>query len=373
MILQPMETWMRQAVELAKLGRGRVEPNPMVGCVIVKAGRVIGQGYHQTFGEAHAEPRALAACTEPAAGAMAVVTLEPCCHLKKKTPPCVPALLAAGIREVVVGTMDPNPAVSGGGVAQLRAAGVRVTVGLLEAACRQVIAPWVALTQLHRPYVTLKWAQSADGLVAGSSGRPVRISNAVSTRFVHELRARCDGILVGINTVLTDDPLLTARDVPTTRVLTRIVLDRDLRLPVASRLAKSAGEAPVLAFCSEPVGQSERAQTLRCMGVIVKTSPLGADGQLDLASVLSQLGQRQMTHLLVESGPTLARAFVQSNMADRAWVFRCPLEIGQSDAPRAPEMPWPVTARRDLGGDMLSEHLNAASPVFFAPEPSADL
>jgi diaminohydroxyphosphoribosylaminopyrimidine deaminase/5-amino-6-(5-phosphoribosylamino)uracil reductase len=185
---------MQQALALAVSGRGYVEPNPMVGCIIHKDGRVIGKGFHQRFGQPHAEPNALADCSESPRGATAVVTLEPCCHTGKKTPPCVPVLMAAGIRRVVIGCLDPNPQVAGQGVAQLHAAEIEVVTGVLERECQQANAAFFAMVRERRPYVTLKWAQMADGFVAGVGGRPMRISGAESTRFVHHLRTRCDAI-----------------------------------------------------------------------------------------------------------------------------------------------------------------------------------
>jgi len=164
------ERFMRRAMELAARGRGAVEPNPMVGCVIVRDGRVIGEGFHRKFGEAHAEPTALAACVESPRGSTAYLTLEPCCHVGKKTPPCVPRLIDAGVARVVVGCLDPNPKVSGKGVEQLREAGIEVTVGVLEAEAKQLIAAFFALVKYGRPYVTLKWAESADGKVGGPPG-----------------------------------------------------------------------------------------------------------------------------------------------------------------------------------------------------------
>src|SRR3954471_10785311 len=205
---------MRRAVRLAMNGRGRVEPNPMVAAVLVKGGRVIGEGFHPHFGGPHAEPTALANCTESPEGATAYVTLEPCCHTNKKTPPCVPALIAAKIARVVCGCVDPNPDVNGKGLDQLRAAGIAVDVNVLEDPAKQLLAPFVARTVYDRPYVTLKWAETADGKVAGPGGERLQISNPRSSRLVRELRARCDAVLVGLNTVLTDDPLLTVRDVP---------------------------------------------------------------------------------------------------------------------------------------------------------------
>src|SRR4051794_4012540 len=180
------EQHLRRAIRLAMNGRGRVEPNPMVGCVIVaRDGRVIGEGYHQQFGGPHAEPNALASCTESPQGATAYVTLEPCCHTNKKTPPCTPRLIGAKISRVVLGCLDPNPDVNGNGVRLLREAGVEVDGPLLEGEAKQLIAPFLARVNYKRPYVTLKWAESANGMVAGRMGRPVRITNSTSDRVVH--------------------------------------------------------------------------------------------------------------------------------------------------------------------------------------------
>lgn len=366
------QSFLRQAIDLAMRGRGGVEPNPMVGCVIAREARIIGQGYHQRFGQPHAEPHALAACSEDPRGATAYVTLEPCCHTDKKTPPCVPRLIEAGVARVVVGCLDPNPKVNGLGVRQLRDAGVLVEGPLLEAACKQLIAPFILGTQHRRPYVTLKWARSADGLVAGSGGMPVRISNERSTRAVHELRARCDAIVVGINTVLHDDPMLTARGVPGARPLTRVVLDSQLRLPPESRLAQSAREAPVIVCCCEDEGGPRRE--LETLGVRVEILPRDAGGRVNIAAAMSRLYELiHPTHVLVEAGPTLARAFFEAKVADRVWVIQSPRRLGVPDAPRAAEVDWPATATASLDDDLLTEHLNPAGPAFFANEPSADL
>jgi len=366
------EKLMRRAIELAKRGRGGAEPNPLVGCVLLKSGRIISEGFHARFGGPHAEAAALLACPEDPAGATAIVTLEPCCHLNKKTPPCVPALIHAGIHEVIVGTLDPNPAVSGGGVAQLRAAGLIVQTGVLEAPCRQVLAPWLATLQHQRPYVTLKWAQSADGLVAGAAGRRVRISGPAAHRAIHELRAKCDVIMVGVNTVLLDDPLLTARDVAAARPLLRVVLDRQLRTPPGCALVKTAAQHPTRIYCSESAAATPAAEALRSAGVAVESAPL-CDARIDLPFVLAGLRRSGCTHLLVECGPTLAATFISRNLADRAWVVSSPSALSESSAPRAPVMPWPATSSVSLAADTLREHLNPASPVFFAPEASADL
>lgn len=368
------EGFVRQAIRLAMSGRGRVEPNPMVGCVIAKESRVIGKGAHERFGGPHAEPNALTACTEDPRGATAYVTLEPCCHTEKKTPPCVPALIGAGIRRVVIGCADVNPAVNGRGIAQLRAAGIDVHSGVCEAESQQLIAPFIARMRYSRPYVTLKWAQSADGKVAGERGRRRQISNPRSMREIHELRGRCDAILVGINTALNDDPMLLARDVSIRRPLTRIVLDRDLRLACTSRLARTAREHPVIVYCSEQAVEQARvvSKALTNAGVQIATLPLDAGGMLSLGALRTAL-PLHVTHLLVEPGPTLARGFLSEGMADRVWVIRSPLVIGEVEAPTAITVPWPATGIVDLEGDMLSEFHNPRSDVFFAQASSADL
>ena len=174
------QSMMQRAISVAMRGRGSVEPNPSVGCVIVKDGQVIGEGHTRPYGGSHAEPTALAACSEPPVGATAYVTLEPCCHKEKKTPPCVPKLIEAKIGRVVLGCLDPNPQVNGQGIAQLRHAGIEVVTGMQEADCKQLIAPFIATTQHHRPYITLKWAETADRKVDGAGGKPIQISNEKS-------------------------------------------------------------------------------------------------------------------------------------------------------------------------------------------------
>jgi diaminohydroxyphosphoribosylaminopyrimidine deaminase/5-amino-6-(5-phosphoribosylamino)uracil reductase len=358
--------WMQRAIALAMTGRGRVEPNPMVGCVLVREDAVIGEGRHEYFGGPHAEPNALASCKQSPKGATAYVTLEPCCHTNKKTPPCVPRLVAAGISRVVVGCLDVNTDVSGKGVAQLREAGIAVDVGMLEAECKQLNAAYMAGVLHHRPYVTLKWAQSADGKVAGPGGRRRTISNSASLRAMHALRDRCDAILVGIRTVERDDPLLTARGVEPSRPLLRVVLDSDLRLSPESQLARTADVSPVLRYCSD--------RAVEQPGGRITTIPVAsAGGRLSLPAVLTDLHHRGVTHLLVEPGPGLARTFFAANLADRVWVVRSLNSIGDESAPAAETVSFPAAAEVNLEGDVLSEYLNPTSAVYFAPEVSADL
>jgi diaminohydroxyphosphoribosylaminopyrimidine deaminase/5-amino-6-(5-phosphoribosylamino)uracil reductase len=366
------EQFIRRAIRLAMNGRGRVEPNPMVGCVLVKDGRVIGEGCHAQFGGPHAEPTALANCTESPAGATAYVTLEPCCHTNKKTPPCTPRLIEARIARVVIGCLDPNPDVNGKGVAMLRAAGIQVNGPVLEAAAKQLIAPFLARVEQSRPYVTLKWAETSDAKIAGPNGRPIRLSNDESWRLVHELRTRCDAILVGAGTALNDNPYLTAR-VERIRNPLRVVLDSRLRLDQYSNLAQSTADAPVLIFHDPARSAPQNATALRALGVELVS--VEGDKGIPLDRVLDELSRRNVTHVLVEPGPTLAAAFYASGFADRAWRFRTNRVLNDSTAPAAEPVPrnYVQSGETDVAGDLLTEYLNPASRVFFAPEPSADL
>ncbi len=354
------------------VGRGLVEPNPMVGCVLVKDGRIIGEGIHAKFGGPHAEPTALASCTEDPTGATAYVTLEPCCHTNKKTPPCAPRLIAAKIARVVIGCLDPNPDVDGNGVAMLRDAGIVVerASAEIEAEAKQLIAPFIAQTVQHRPYVTLKWAQSSNGKVAGAMGRRVKITSSESDRVVHQLRARCNAIAVGTNTVLADDPLLTARDVEPPRQPLRVVLSNTLKIPLESKLVQSARENPVVVYCSQ--SSVARADALRERGVEVVALP-DHESHFSFADLLRDLHRRSVMHLLVEPGPTLTRYFFSRGQADRVWVFTSPKSIEEPTAPAAPNVDYPCVGDRSLGGDVLREYLNPQSDVFFAAVPSADL
>ncbi|HEV8378627.1 MAG TPA: bifunctional diaminohydroxyphosphoribosylaminopyrimidine deaminase/5-amino-6-(5-phosphoribosylamino)uracil reductase RibD [Tepidisphaeraceae bacterium] len=368
------KTFMRRALQLAARGRGSVEPNPMVGCVIVRDGRIIGDGYHQQFGGPHAEREALAACRESPRGATVYVNLEPCCHTNKKTPPCVPALIEAGVARVVVGCLDPNPQVSGKGTEAVRAAGIDVKVGVLEPEARQLNAAYFASLISGRPYVTLKWAQSADGKVAGPRGQRKQISNDLSMKVVHELRARSDAILVGIGTVLADDPLLTARTShQKKRPLIRAVLDSSLRIPLQSRLVKTAAESTVVIYCTTPESTSDKARALQEKGLQVIGIPVGRLGKPAPTFVLADLAKRGVTHLAVDAGPTLGQSLIDQGLADRVWLIQSPIVIGVPDAPSAPVAPYQEVASIDLRGDRLVELLNLFSDAFFAAAPSADM
>ena len=388
-------------------GRGHVEPNPMVGCVLVKNGQIIGEGWHAKIGEAHAEPNALADCrargNDPA-GATAYVTLEPCCHTNKRTPPCAPRLIDAKIARVVIGCLDPHPDVDGKGVAMLRAAGIAVDVlpyrGMgyqpmagdavagesragspcheLDAShFRQLIAPFTRGQAATRPYVTLKWAESIDGKVAGAGGRPAKISGPAAQRLVHELRSRVDGILVGVNTVLSDDPVLNARRATRPRHPFRYVLDRDLRTPPAARVITGEGR-PTTIYAQHDTSDDYRHRRdalEETDGLTVTPVPLDASGQLDLAGMLRRMRGMFIRELLVEPGPTLARSVFDADVGDRLWVFRSGTAIDDATAPRAATIPdhYVASGTLNLNGDTLTEYLNSRSSAFFAAVPSADV
>jgi diaminohydroxyphosphoribosylaminopyrimidine deaminase/5-amino-6-(5-phosphoribosylamino)uracil reductase len=366
---------MRRAIELAMQGRGRVEPNPMVGCVIARQGRIIAEGHHRQFGGPHAEVNALAACADPA-GATAFVSLEPCCaYADKRSPPCTQALIGSKLSRVVVACQDPNPYVSGKGLAELRSASIAVEEGLLADQARQLNAAYFKIILRRRPYVTLKWAQTADGKIAGPGGQRLAISNDASLAAVHQLRSRSDAILVGIGTVRADDPLLTAR-VPNPRLAPlRIVLDTHFRLALDSQIVKTAPQSPPIVCCGQSAFDENPDLVSRMNGCKVEVLPLRveADGRLSLDDLLDELGKRGLTHLLVEPGPTLAESFLRKNLADRVWIFRSPKRVSPEKAPEAAKFDYPATGSVTLDGDELTEYLNPGGSAFHTLQKSADL
>jgi diaminohydroxyphosphoribosylaminopyrimidine deaminase/5-amino-6-(5-phosphoribosylamino)uracil reductase len=316
--------WMQRALELAERGRGAVEPNPLVGAVVVREGVVLGEGWHQRYGGPHAEIHALAAAGEAARGATLYVTLEPCCH-HGKTPPCTDAILKADIVRVVAGMQDPFPPVSGRGADILRTAGVQVVIGVGEEQARRLNAPYLTLLGKLRPHVHCKWAMTLDGKMATRTGDSKWISGEGSRRRVHELRARMDAILVGIGTVLADDPLLTARP-PGPRVATRIVLDSQSRLPASSQLVQTAAQIPTLvATC--------RSGTESSLSGLCEVLHLEAvDNRVSLPALLAELGRRRMSNLLVEGGAAVLGSFLDARLVDEVHVFIAPRLAGGAGA-----------------------------------------
>jgi diaminohydroxyphosphoribosylaminopyrimidine deaminase/5-amino-6-(5-phosphoribosylamino)uracil reductase len=329
------EQLMRRALELAARGEGLVEPNPMVGAVVAAApggdgaGRIIAEGWHAAFGGPHAEVAALTAAGAAARGGTLAVTLEPCCH-HGKTPPCTDAIIAAGIARVLVACRDPFPAVDGGGIAALRQAGIEVQTGLCEAECRRLTAPFRTLVERKRPWLIAKWAMSLDGRVATAAGASRWISSEASRALVHGLRGRMDGILCGIGTALADDPLLTARPAGPRQPL-RIVLDGSARLPLESRLVRTAREVPLL-VATGPTAPADRLRHLEAAGCEVWQ---GRDErpQQRLESLLVELGSRRLTNVLVEGGPTVLGSLADAQTIDEVWAFIAPTIIGGEAAP----------------------------------------
>jgi diaminohydroxyphosphoribosylaminopyrimidine deaminase/5-amino-6-(5-phosphoribosylamino)uracil reductase len=326
---QELDQWhMRRALELALEGQGFVEPNPIVGCAIVEGAEILGEGWHRRFGGPHAEIEALKIAGPRAAGATMVVTLEPCCH-HGKTPPCTEAILAAGIRRVVVAQLDPFPEVHGGGVAALRAAGIEVQVGILEAEARRLNAPYLKLLATGRPWVIGKWAMTLDGRTATRTGSSRWISNEASRRIVHELRGRVDAIVVGRATARIDDPMLTARP-PGSRTALRVVVDSRATLASTSQLVRTARQVPVLVAAGRAALPADhRRLTEAGCEVLICEGDSHADR---LARLLEELGRRRMTNVLVEGGGQLLGGLLDNGQIDEVHVFIAPKLVGGETA-----------------------------------------
>ncbi len=313
--------FMQLALTLGRRGLGRTWPNPAVGAVVVKDGVVVGRGWTQPGGRPHAEPEALRRAGEAARGATLYVTLEPCSHVGK-SPPCADAVIAAGIARVVAAIEDPNPLVAGQGHAKLRAAGIAVDVGLGADEAARDHAGHFRRVRDKRPHVILKLAVSTDDKIAAVGHKPVAITGEAAKTRVHLLRAQCDAILVGIGTVLADDPLLTCR-LPgmAARSPVRLVLDRALRVPGNSRLVHSARQTPLWLMASE-LAEAPAATKLTAAGAQVIRLPPTAAQRLDLPAVLHALSERGITRLMVEGGSRVASSFVATGLVDEIWLLR---------------------------------------------------
>ena len=323
---------MRRALDLARRGEGLVEPNPQVGAVVLSAGgAIVGEGWHARFGGAHAEIEALRMAGDSARGGTLVVTLEPCCH-HGKTPPCTSAVIAAGISRVVVAARDPFPAVNGGGIAALVAAGIEVETGILATEGERLTAPYRRLVLDGRPWVIAKWAMSLDGRIASVTGNSRWISGAESRSYVHALRGRMDAIMVGLGTAIADDPLLTARP-SGARVPLRIVVDSFARLPTTSRLVQTSREVPVLVAVG-PEAPTNRVAAIEAAGCEVWRGN-DPDRRARLVALLHYLGGRRLTNLLVEGGAALLGSLRDGGLIDEVWAFVAPKLIGGMTAPAA--------------------------------------
>ena len=324
------DTFMRRALELALDAVGSTSPNPPVGAVVVKNGRIVGEGHTQPTGGEHAEIVALGQAGELARGSTLYVTLEPCSH-QGRTPPCTDAIITAGVEEVHASVVDPNPQVSGTGLEQLRRAGISVTLGEGREDAEELIAPHAKFITTGTPLVTAKFAMSLDGKIATRTGDSKWITSEESRRYVHRLRAQSDAIMAGIGTVLADDPQLTARDAdgaPLPRQPLRVVVDSSRRLPADATLLSQPGRTLVFVWDKAAVPrlglESSRAEWV--------VAP-GDDGRVDLRAMLSELGRREITSLFVEGGGTVLGSLFDDGLVDRVIGFIAPVIVGGSAAP----------------------------------------
>jgi len=319
---------MQTALALAAKGSGRTSPNPMVGAVLVKDGHVVGRGYHEAVGGPHAEVNAIADAGDRAAGATLYVTLEPCNHTGR-TPPCSEAVLAAGIRRVVVAMRDPNP-IAGGGIERLRQNGLSVTVGVCEHEARRLNEAFIHFIRTRRPWVVLKWAATLDGRIATRTGHSQWVTGSAARQAGHRLRRGLDAIMVGVGTVTADDPQLTTRiEGQHGRDPLRIVLDTRLRTPLNARLLRLDSPAQTLIICAEdaPV---DRRSALEAQGAHVVSAPV-ADGRIDLDALMDLLGARGVTSLLIEGGSRLIGSALAAGVVHKVMLFYAPKIMGGDD------------------------------------------
>lgn len=320
--------YMLRAIELAEKGRGFTDPNPLVGAVIVKDGRIIGEGYHEIYGSLHAERNAIKHLTESAEGADMYVTLEPCCHYGKQ-PPCTEAVIASGVKRVVVGSFDPNPQVAGKGTALLREAGIEVVEGFMREECDALNPVFFHFITENEPYIALKYAMTADGKIATKTGKSMWITGETARGHVQQLRAIYPGIMVGIGTVLADDPMLTCR-LEGKRNPVRIVLDTKLRIPLESKLVNSVtAEAPVIVICgdgaeaasqNQSMSFSEKRRLLEEKGVEVISVETVA-GEVSITVALKELGKRKIAAVLVEGGGNVNASFVKAGKVNCVYTY----------------------------------------------------
>jgi diaminohydroxyphosphoribosylaminopyrimidine deaminase / 5-amino-6-(5-phosphoribosylamino)uracil reductase len=355
--------FMQLALALGRRGLGRTSPNPAVGAVVVKDGVIIGRGWTQQGGRPHAEPEALKRAGEGARGATLYVTLEPCSHFGK-SPPCADAIIAAGISRVVASIEDPNPEVAGQGFAKLRAAGIAVDAGLGAAEARHDHAGHIRRIRDRRPHVILKLAVSADDKIAAAGHKAVAITGEAARTRVHLLRAQSDAILVGIGTVLADDPLLTCR-LPgmEARSPVRVVLDRALRIPGTSRLLHSARQKPLWVMTSE-TSEAAAAMRLGAAGAQVIRVHATPDG-LDLPAALHALSERGITRLMVEGGARVATSFVAAGLVDEIWLLRGPGAIGAEGVSALDAMPLSAITQSPTYKVRASETLDKDTLTIF--------
>ncbi len=322
----PERKYMERAIELAKKARGFTNPNPLVGAVIVKNGRIIGEGYHRCFGQLHAERNAIASLKEDAKGADIYVTLEPCCHYGK-TPPCTEAIIRQGIGRVIIGSRDPNPKVCGKGAEILREAGIEVIEDFMKEECDELNPVFFHYITTGLPYVTMKYAMTADGKIATRTGKSQWISNEKSRDYVHRMRHESMAIMAGIGTVLADDPMLNVR-IEGLKSPIRIVCDSHLRIPVDCRICKTAKEYRSIIVCTE---ENEKAEKLREMGLeVLKVRE--KEGEIDLRELMEKLGAMGIDSILLEGGAVLNDSALRAGIVQQLFVFIGPKIFGGKEA-----------------------------------------
>ena len=322
------QEYMRRALALAQRGAGHVNPNPMVGCVIVKDGKIIGEGWHEHIGGLHAERNAFAHCTEDCTGADLYVTLEPCCHWGR-TPPCTDAILEHKIARVVVGCLDPNPLVAGKGLEILRGAGIECDSGVLEDECHAINEVFFHYITTKKPYVVMKYAMTLDGHIAAYTGDSKWITGETARAQVQQTRKWLSSIMVGIGTVLADDPMLNCRIEPGVDPI-RLVCDSTLRIPLDSQLVRTAKDIPTWVFCAN--ADVRRKTALEDAGVKVIPLPDESGTHVDLAAAMDYLGQEQVDSVLLEGGGTLNGEALRLGLVDRVQAYIAPKLIGGATA-----------------------------------------
>lgn len=321
--------YMRMALRLAERARGRTSPNPMVGAIIVKGGQIIGRGYHRRAGEPHAEAIALRKAGGAAKDATLYVTLEPCSHTDKRTPPCAPLVMQSGVRRVVVAMVDPNPRVSGRGIKALRSAGIDVTTGILDAEAKKMNEAFIKYITRRVPFLTLKIAQTLDGKIATSSGASKWITGEKAREEAHRLRDSHDAVLVGINTVLMDNPSLTTR-IPGGRDAVRVIVDSRLRIPVNAKVVAQSSPARtmVATLANAP---KNKIKELQDAGVEVLTIR-SAHGRVDLRDLMKKLGKRDIMSALIEGGAEINASALKAGLVDKVVMFLAPLLMTGTDS-----------------------------------------
>jgi len=321
---------MRMVLSLARKGLGATSPNPMVGAVLVKAGKIVGKGYHKKAGGPHAEVAALSDAKEEAKGSVLYVNLEPCVHLGR-TPPCADALIEAGIKKVVVSMLDPNPLVNGKGVQKLRKAGIDVKVGLLEEEAKRLNEAFIVSVERKRPFFTLKAALSLDGKIATKTCDSKWISNEESRKYTDSLRAVADAILVGINTVIADNPMLIPKIVRPKKIPVRIVLDSKLRIPLACDMVKTSEKYPTWVFTGDD-SRADKEAKLKSMSIDVIRVPKDENGRVSLKHVCTELYKRGIMDVIVEGGGEVNSALLKEGLIDKIFFFYGPILIGGKGA-----------------------------------------